>query len=498
VLIPFDVLCRKYSINPKGVLHIGANNAAECESYYANGVEKTCWIEALPDIFEEMKEVVSHYPNAIPLKACISDVDFKDVIFNVSSNHGESSSLLEFGTHSTHHSDITFVDKIRMITIRVDTLLNRKQINVRNYDFLNLDLQGSELSALKSMGDMLRLFRYVYIEINRDDVYVGCAKVDEVEAYLSEFGFELKEAKWTGAGWGDGFFIKRNDMNSVFTRRNIANKFREGMVEVPNEFMTQMPFCYPDDNVTVFEKWYLDDFNEPTERLYLPVQFTGYHVRHNFGNDLNAIAKLQKYIDGLDRSKKYYTIHQFDLGCMVDFKDLDILVFGMAGGRIDYCLPLLCMPHKFEFDNPKTLFASFVGRHTHPVREVVFNSLRHKQGCYVSDAKHDLSSYCSILSSSVFGLAMRGFGNNSFRLQECLQYGAIPVIISNERLEPHGIRFEEYGVYIDEKDAGNVYEILQSLTVDEVTEKQSKLKYYYDTFFSYSGTKKIILEQLKK
>jgi hypothetical protein len=406
--------------------------------------------------------------------------------------------MLEFGTHANNHPDVTFVDKINLSTIRVDTLLNAKQIDIRKYDFLNLDLQGAELKALKSMGDMLRVFKYLYIEVNRADVYIGCPKFEEICEYVESYGFELKEVKWTGANWGDAFFQKKKDMGSVFSKHLHKHIPKKGMVEVPNEFMVDMPFCYPDDNRKVFEKWYYETFNEVTERLYLPVQWTAYHVTHNFGNDLNAISKLQRFIDSLDKTKKYYTIHQFDLGCMVDFKDLDILVFGMAGGRIDYPLPLLCMPHKFEYDNPKTLFASFVGRKTHPLREKMIEGLKHRQGCYVSENKHDLSSYCSILSSSTFGLAPVGFGLNSFRLQECLQYGAIPVIIADKRLEPHNIPFEEYGVFINESDAGNVYDILQEMTVDDITEKQSKLKYYFEFYFTYHSNRRIILEKLKQ
>lgn len=499
MLIPFDTLCKKYSIKPEGVLHIGANNAAECETYYANGVKRSVWIEALPDVYKELKEVVSKYPKTIALNACVSDVDGHTVQFNVSSNHGESSSMLEFGSHAQAHPDVTFINKIRLVTSRVDTLMIKKGINIREFDFLNIDLQGAELLALRGMGDMLRLFKFVYIELNREELYKGCAMFEDVKSYLESFGFVLKEVKWTGAGWGDGFFIKDQSMNSVFKRQQAKPALREGIVNnIPDEFMQEIKFHYPPDNHLVFERWYYQNYNEQSERIYLPIQFTGFLVNNSFGNDPHAVARLQDFVDKLDRSKKYYTIHQFDLGCMVDFKDLDILVFGMAGGRIDYCLPLLCQPHKFEFNVEKTLFASFIGRRTHPVRDKIIDALKDKQGCYISEAKHDMSSYCSIIAHSIFTICGRGFGNNSFRVQEALQYGSIPVIISDERLEPHGIPFEEYGYFIHSDNVDSVYTLLTTLTTTEIKLKQGKLKHYYEKFFSYSGTKSIILEQLKK
>ena len=500
MLIPFPELIKKYKINPQGVFHVGSNTGEpECKWYYDNGVKRTVWIEALPDVYKEMKEIVSKYPKSIAINACISDVNGKEVNFNVSSNHGESSSMFEFGSHAVAHPDVTFTKQIKLKTSRIDSLVINKGINIREFDFLNIDLQSAEMLALKGMGDMLRLFSWLYIEVNRGDVYIGSPQFEDICAYVKEFGFELKEVKWTGANWGDAFFEKKHNMNSVFRRQAGKPAMREGIVQnVPQEFMQPIRFPYPPDNELIFETWYYHNYNHSSERLYLPIQWTGTLVNHNFGNDTSIIERLQKYVDGLDRSKKYYTIHQFDLGCMVDFKDLEVLVFGMAGGRIDYCLPLLSQPHKFEFNNHRTLFATFVGRKTHPIRELVFTNLQHRQGCYISEAKHDLSAYCSLLASSVFGICCRGFGNNSFRLQECLQYGAIPVVVSDVRLEPHGIPFENYGYYIDEKDADRIYEILQNKTVDEITEKQSKLKYYYDNFFTYDSNKRIILEQLKK
>lgn len=500
MLIPFPELIRKYNIKPKGIFHCGANLSQEIDWYYDNGVERSVWIEAIPDVYKQMKNIISKYPKTIGINACISDENGKEVTFNIASNHGESSSMLDFGTHSTMHPDVTFIDSIKLKTKRLDAIILEKSINIKEFDFLNLDLQGSELLALKGCGDYLRMFDYVYIELNRDELYKGCAKFDEVNAYLIKFGFELKEIKWTGAGWGDGFYMKNKEAmkQSVFRRLHGSN---DNLLGVPNKFRPHIRFPYPPDNHLIFEEWYGQHYNDLTdkrERQYLPVYWTSFLVNHSFGEDKNAVSELQSFVDGLDRSKKYYTICQFDFGCMVDFKDLDIIVFGMAGGRIDYKLPLICQPHEFEFDNPKTIFANFIGRRTHPIRDKVIDGLRGKEGCYVSEAKHDLSAYCSIISHSIFTIAPRGVGFDSFRAMEALQYGSIPVIISNERHEPHGVPFENYAYYIDEKDAGNVYEILKEKLVVEVQLKQQALKYFYDTYFSYQSNKKLILSELSK
>ena len=43
-----------------------------------------------------------------------------------------------------------------------------------NVNFLNLDIQGAELKALKSLQDYLHKVDYIYTEVNVDYLYVDC------------------------------------------------------------------------------------------------------------------------------------------------------------------------------------------------------------------------------------------------------------------------------------------------------------------------------------
>lgn len=492
MLISFEYLLNKFKIKPKGVLHIGSNTAIpECKSYYENGVEKTCWIEALPDIFEEMKQVVSEYPNSIPIKACISDRDNKEVEFNVSSNHGESSSVFEFSTHLVDHPEVKFIDKIKLKTSRVDSIFRERKLSIKDYPFINLDLQGSELIALKSMGLLLASVEYVYVEVNTKEVYKGCPMEHEIIDYLSKFDFVQVEKRMTGAGWGDAFFIKR--------KQEVISPDL-----VPLHFRKPHPFPYPDYNKEIFEEWFnrtYDFKRDATERVYLNVFWTGYFVTHQFGENKYAVDKLQIFIDLLDRKKKYYTIVQFDLGCMVDFKDLDIIVCAMSGNRVDYPLPLLTMPHYHRYTTERDIFCSFIGRKTHGIRDVLFGlyymSLRHLGGYYMTDAKTPTGDYTKILSRSTFVLCPRGFGLNSFRISESIESGAIPVYISDDFIFGHNADFEEYGVVVHESNINNLHEILSAITPEEIKSKQDKLAQVFRTYYSYDGAKKLLLNYVK-
>lgn len=209
MLIPFSDLFKKYKVDATGVLHVGASHGQEIKEYYRNGIQRSIWVECLPDIFKQLKKNIASYPNAIALEACIGEKNGETVVFNVANNEGQSSSYLEFGTHAIEHPTVRFVDQIEMTTVRLDTLLALDGIDLKDYTFLNIDLQGAELFALKSLGEELHKIRYAYIEVNERELYKGCPLIDNITDYMKKFGFALAEKKITNWGWGDALYISR-------------------------------------------------------------------------------------------------------------------------------------------------------------------------------------------------------------------------------------------------------------------------------------------------
>ncbi len=78
------------------------------------------------------------------------------------------------------------------------------------FNFLNLDIQGAELKAMKGMGDYLKNFDYVYTEINDDHLYINCALVSDLDDFLLQYGLVRVETCWTDCKWGDAFYIKKD------------------------------------------------------------------------------------------------------------------------------------------------------------------------------------------------------------------------------------------------------------------------------------------------
>lgn len=472
MLIELSYLYDKYQINATGVIHIGASTGQEAESYHKHGL-KVIWIEAIRPVYKQLCRNVTKYTGTICINACVSDKDGQIVDFNISNNEGQSSSLFEFGTHTEAHPGIVFTEKTRLQTARVDTILKDRKIESHEYDFINLDIQGAELMALKGMD--LTHVRYVYIEVNEKELYKGIPLLPEIDEYLAKHELHRVETKMTNWGWGDAFYIrKQRDMNNA--------------VLVPDQFRPKHPFAYPGDNDTEFERWYMENYTGVEGRTYLPIMWTAYYCKMDRAHlKSGQLASLQKFLDNLDRSKKYFTIVQYDDGILNDLKDLDIKVFSMSGKPMDYPLPLICKEHEPVIPvSNRDIFVSFLGRNTHPIRSEVLK-IKHP-GWFISDKIQKLPEFCRTLARSVFTLCPRGYGPTSFRIKEAMQYGSIPVYISDVFIEPHWIDFNNYGVKVTPDQINDLPKILSEINVEG---KQDAIKSIWP-WFTFEGNKKII------
>ena len=205
-------LKKRFNINVTGILHVGAHTCEELSDYLQLGINinNIYWIEALPELVEKIK---TQNNNIKIYQAVISDIDNKEVVFNITKNDHtgdtQSSSLLEFGSHAISHPQVKMVAKRNMMTSRLETIIEKYNIDMKNINFINLDIQGVELRALKSMEKYLQNIDYIYTEVNTEEVYKGCDQMNDLTEYLKKFNFKLVTAKvYNQFGWGDAFYIK--------------------------------------------------------------------------------------------------------------------------------------------------------------------------------------------------------------------------------------------------------------------------------------------------
>jgi hypothetical protein len=191
-------------INIKGCFHVGSHDCEELAIYKKLDIEPEdiVWVDALD--FKVRQSVSRGIPNVY--NALITDKDDEDAIFNVA-NRLQSSSILEFGTHSAEHPDVVFIDKIKMKSITIDTFFERNNLDASKYDFWNLKIKGAELLALKGATASIKHAKVLYIEVKSKELYKECALIHEIDAYLAPFNFKRVLTNITIHKWGDALYI---------------------------------------------------------------------------------------------------------------------------------------------------------------------------------------------------------------------------------------------------------------------------------------------------
>jgi len=210
MLISFEEIVKiliENNIRIFGSFHIGAHECEEIEFYNKLGLklEDVVWIDAITSKVNEATQ--RGIPNVY--NAVITDKDDEEIIFNVS-NNVQSSSVLEFGTHSHEHPWVVYVNKINLKSITIDTFFERNNIDASKYNFWNFDIQGAELMALKGATQSIKYAKAIYLEVNEKELYKNCGLITEIDTFLLQYNFKRVLTNITQHGWGDALYIIHN------------------------------------------------------------------------------------------------------------------------------------------------------------------------------------------------------------------------------------------------------------------------------------------------
>ena len=207
MLITFEEIYDILSLNNisiNGVFHIGAHECEELSLYESLGIkaEDIIWIDAIDS------KVIEATSRGVPnvYHATITNTDDEDIVFNVS-NNGQSSSVLEFGTHSQEHPWVAYVDKIYQKSITIDTFFERNNIDCSKYVFWNFDIQGAELMALQGSVNSIQYAKVLYLKVNEKELHKTCGLIGDIDLFLSRYNFKRVLTKMTEHSWGNALYI---------------------------------------------------------------------------------------------------------------------------------------------------------------------------------------------------------------------------------------------------------------------------------------------------
>ena len=200
----------QFNIDCIGVIHVGGFKAEEYDAYKEANLINQMWVEANPQFFYQILEKIKDDDKCIAYNYAIYDEE-KEIEFGLA-NNGASSSILPLKKHLEYYPYIKYDGYLTLKTKRLDNLIYENNIDLKKYDGLVMDVQGVELNILKSLGDLLNNFKFVQSEVNIEELYEGCCLIDDLDGYLSKYGFERKTTVlWDSGsvGWGDALYIKR-------------------------------------------------------------------------------------------------------------------------------------------------------------------------------------------------------------------------------------------------------------------------------------------------
>lgn len=218
MLIPFKEMFPRQGIDDvTGIMHVGAHHAQELPAYTELGIHNVIWVEADGTTFGELYKIVP--PHQTVVQAVVSDKQGEKLTFHVA-NNGQSSSILELGTHEQEHPEVEYTNSVEVTTTTIEAILDCLEPSwpddpiqisspVHHINMLNLDIQGAELKALQGVGFWLKNINYIYTEVNEKELYKGCALLPDLDDYLDNEGFDRVETEMTRHGWGDALYVRR-------------------------------------------------------------------------------------------------------------------------------------------------------------------------------------------------------------------------------------------------------------------------------------------------
>jgi hypothetical protein len=233
---------------------------------------------------------------------------------------------------------------------------------------------------------------------------------------------------------------------------------------------------------------YLKHF-EPTNRNHILVAL-GDYSQHSRKNHF-----------GLAYQELYDWMNDFILLALESTSDLTT---GVDIGIIPY--NTLCKKPVFN-SNMRPYLYSFFGELSHPYLplEHIRNKIKSiplKRDVFIgstlpSDLKRELrgnystsNEYELISRNSVFTLAPAGFGRWTYRFFQAIQWGSIPVLLSDDYIKPFedSIPYDQFCITLDEKNISEIDAILRSYTENEIKTLQTSLKenqchFTYNAFF---------------
>jgi FkbM family methyltransferase len=198
----------RWGVSPKTIVHVGAHKGEEYEGYKKLKPNKIYWVEANSSLIPSLESKFKSLDHVEVINAMIWSRSGEEKNFIITNNI-QSSSILELKVHSTIYPEIFEQNRVLLRTTTLDEIFENRLLP----EFINLDIQGAELEALKGSSNILKQVKYIYTEVNSLELYEDCPNISDIDSFLASHGFGRIGLRWWGNdGWGDAIYIRDKDV----------------------------------------------------------------------------------------------------------------------------------------------------------------------------------------------------------------------------------------------------------------------------------------------
>lgn len=204
--------------NPiKRILHIGAHLGDEIDFYHKLNPEVIYWFEANPELIQGLKQRISNHPTieqhvfpyAVSSKS--KKMNFNLIYSDDRTNTG-CSSLLELKEHSKQYPHIKKLKTIEVDSVNIDEFLTKNNL-ITEFDYINMDIQGSEFDVLSSsnliFSNILKS-QIFQLETCQIEMYGGQKLESDIVDLMKDKGYKKVYYHAWASNWGDCLFQKTN------------------------------------------------------------------------------------------------------------------------------------------------------------------------------------------------------------------------------------------------------------------------------------------------
>lgn len=188
-----------------GIIQVGAHHGNEYDKL-KNISKNILMFEPQKNVYDILVKNVAKEKGVILENCALGSEETSMMMFKEHANQGQSSSLMMPSLHMLQYPGIKFTETEKVNVTTLDRYFENHNFC---YSLITLDVQGYELKVLQGATTILNKIDYILCEVNRAELYQGCPMIEEIDNFLSNYGFCREVTSWDGYTWGDAFYLKK-------------------------------------------------------------------------------------------------------------------------------------------------------------------------------------------------------------------------------------------------------------------------------------------------